>query len=80
MGALVIVVGVAPLFLVRDPRGAEPAETRTSGLFSFAAKAPVLLSAVFAFAIFDAATLSLLVRGGHGMTGQVLRLDHGLVI
>ncbi len=26
-----------------------------------------------------AATLSLLVRGGHGMTGQVLRLDHGLV-
>jgi len=27
-----------------------------------------------------AATLALLVRGGHGMTGQVLRLDHGLVI
>lgn len=26
------------------------------------------------------ATLSLLVRGGHGITGQVLRLDHGLVI
>jgi len=27
-----------------------------------------------------AATLGLLVRGGHGMTGQVLHLDHGLVI
>lgn len=27
-----------------------------------------------------AATLSLMVRGGHGMTGQVLRLDHGLII
>jgi NAD(P)-dependent dehydrogenase (short-subunit alcohol dehydrogenase family) len=27
-----------------------------------------------------ARTLGLLVSGGHGMTGQVLRLDHGLVI
>ena len=27
-----------------------------------------------------ATTLSLLVHGGHGMTGQVLRLDHGLII
>jgi MFS family permease len=60
VGALVIVVGVAPLFLVRDPRGAGPAETQTSGLFSFAVKAPVLLSAVLVFAIFDAASLSLL--------------------
>jgi MFS family permease len=60
VGALVLLAGVAPLSLVRDDRVVEPKGTRASGLFSFAGKAPVLLAAVGVFAIFDAATLSLL--------------------
>lgn len=59
-GALVILAGVAPLTLVREERAAKPGESRASGLFAFAGKAPALLAAVGAFAIFDAATLSLL--------------------
>ncbi len=68
VGALVLLAGVAPLALVRDEPTAEPEGTRASGLFDFAAKAPLLLAAVGVFAIFDAATLSLLpvygIRGG----------------
>ena len=60
VGAGVILLGVLPLSLVREDRGAGPRETRPSGFFSFAPKAPMLLVAVFTFAVFDAATLALL--------------------
>ncbi len=60
VGALVLFCGVAPLTLVRDGRSAQPEATRASGLFRFAGKAPLLLAAVGVFAVFDAATLSLL--------------------
>lgn len=60
IGAVVILVGVVPLSLIEESEAAQPEETRTSGFFEFAPKAPMLLAAVGAFAIFDAATLSLL--------------------
>ena len=66
IGSLVILVGVIPLTLVREAHTEQPEEKHTSGLFEFVPKAPMLLSAVGAFAIFDAATLSLLpVYGVH---------------
>jgi len=66
IGSLVILVGVIPLTLVREAHTEQPEEKQTSGLFEFAPKAPMLLAAVGAFAIFDAATLSLLpVYGVH---------------
>ena len=79
VGALVLLVGVAPLALVRDERTVEPESTRTSGLFAFAGKAPLLLAAVGVFAIFDAATLSLLpvygIRNGLDVSTASLALS-----
>ena len=60
IGSLVILAGVIPLSLVREAHTEQPEETHTSGFFAFVPKAPMLLAAVGAFAIFDAATLSLL--------------------
>ncbi len=60
LGSVVILLGVIPLTLVTEEHKEQPEETKTSGLFEFAPKAPMLLAAVGAFAIFDAATLSLL--------------------
>ena len=60
IGSLVILLGVIPLTLVEERRTAQPKDTTPSGIFDFAPKAPMLLAAVGAFAIFDAATLSLL--------------------
>lgn len=60
LGSVVILLGVIPLTLVTEERAAGPKETKTSGIFEFAFKAPILLAAVGAFAMFDAATLSLL--------------------
>ena len=59
IGASVITVGLIPFFFIRDKDQSEPEETAPSGIVSFAPKAPMLLAAVGAFAIFDAATLSL---------------------
>ena len=60
IGAGVILLGIIPLSLVQEERIVQPEETKTSGIFEFAPKAPMLLAAVAAFAVFDAATLSLL--------------------
>jgi MFS family permease len=60
IGAIVILLGVIPLSLVRDESTEASEETHSSGFFRFLPKAPMLLAAVGAFAIFDAATLSLL--------------------
>lgn len=58
IGTAVLVAAMVPLAMVRDPPAPETAETASS-LRSFAPKAPLLLAAVGVFAIFDAATLSL---------------------
>ena len=60
LGSAVILLGIIPLSIVRETETPSPEETRISGLFGFAPKALMLLGAVAAFAIFDAATLSLL--------------------
>lgn len=60
IGSVVILLGVIPLWFVKEQHTTEPEETSASGLFQFAPKAPMLLIAVGIFAVFDAATLSLL--------------------
>jgi MFS family permease len=59
LGAAVVAVGIVPFMFIREDARSDPEETRPSGIMSFAQKAPMLLAAVGAFAIFDAATLSL---------------------
>jgi MFS family permease len=59
IGAGVMIAAMAPLSLVRDDLEARP-EGGKSSFLKFAPKAPVLLAAVGMFAIFDAATLSLI--------------------
>lgn len=58
IGAVVMLLGVFPLLLINEADAVQAEETSASGFFSFASKAPMLLAAVAAFAIFDAATLS----------------------
>lgn len=60
IGACVIILSVIPLMMVQEDAPLAEEETAASGMLSFALKAPVLLSAVAVFAIFDAATLSFL--------------------
>ena len=60
VGSLIILAGIVPLSLVKEEQTENPEETKASNIFEFAPKAPMLLVAVGAFAIFDAATLSLL--------------------
>lgn len=60
IGTAALLLGMVPLSLVRDEETAEPEETPPSGLFDFAPRAPMLLACVAVFAVFDAATLSLL--------------------
>jgi len=59
LGALVVTVGIIPFMFIREDARSDPEETQPSSIMSFARKAPMLLAAVGAFAIFDAATLSL---------------------
>ena len=64
----VLLVGMLPLFLVIDKPDESPQEPGSTSFFTIATRAPMLLAAVATFAIFDAATLSLLavyaVRSG----------------
>ncbi len=60
IGTAALVIGMIPLSLVRDEETTEPEESMPSGLLDFAPRAPLLLACVGVFAIFDAATLSLL--------------------
>jgi len=60
IGAVVILLGVIPLSLIEETENSQPEETKTSGFFEFAPRAPMLIAAVGVFAVFDAATLSLL--------------------
>ncbi len=59
IGSVVVFIGAIPFFFIREETTPTPEETKPSGIFDFAPKAPVLLAAVGIFAIFDAATLSL---------------------
>jgi MFS family permease len=59
LGAAVVTVGIIPFMFIREDTRSDPEETQPSSIMSFARKAPMLLAAVGAFAIFDAATLSL---------------------
>lgn len=78
LGSIVILLGVIPLTLVEEENTVRPEETQASGIIEFAPKAPMLLAAVGAFAIFDAATLSLLpvygLRTGLDITTAALAL------
>ena len=60
VGAAVIVAGIVPLLFVNDTAQPAPHEAAASNVLSFMPKAPMLLAAIGMFAIFDAATLSLL--------------------
>ena len=60
IGAGVLLIGMIPLMLVRDTPIESAGEEHRPSLLTFIPKAPVLLAAVGMFAIFDAATLSLL--------------------
>lgn len=60
IGAVVIFAGIIPLGLIRERRSTDTRHTDKKGVVSFAKKAPVLLLCVLVFAVFDAATLSLL--------------------
>jgi MFS family permease len=72
------VCGVFPLYLLKDEELETREENSTSGIFNFAPRAPMLLACVFAFAIFDAATLSLLpvygIRNGLDISTAALVL------
>lgn len=59
LGAAVVTLGATAFLFIREDAQHEPEETRPSGTLNFARKAPMLLAAVGAFAIFDAASLSL---------------------
>lgn len=59
LGAVVIFLGAIPFLFIREDDTSAPEETKPSGIFDFAPKAPMLLAAVGIFAVFDAATLSL---------------------
>ena len=60
IGSIVILIGILPLLLVRDEIQPAPHEKQTSTVLSFIPRAPMLLLAVGMFAVFDAATLSLI--------------------
>ena len=78
IGAAVLVSAMVPLASVREPRIDRAADDHRASLLSFIPKAPVLLAAVGIFAVFDAATLSLLsvygVRMGLGIETASLAL------
>ncbi|MCP4431256.1 MAG: MFS transporter [Gammaproteobacteria bacterium] len=59
LGSAVVFAGAIPFLFIHEETTSAPQETRPSGIFDFAPKAPLLLAAVGVFAIFDAATLSL---------------------
>jgi MFS family permease len=60
IGAAVLVIAMVPLASVREPRIVRQPDDHRPSLLSFIPKAPILLAAVGIFAVFDAATLSLL--------------------
>lgn len=60
LGAGVLVAALIPMSMVREPRLESEPTAGWSDIARFVPLAPVLLAAVFMFAVFDAATLSLI--------------------
>jgi MFS family permease len=74
IGAIVLVTATVPMALIREERLEAEAHTGWGDILGFIPKAPVLLGAVFIFAVFDAATLSLIpvygVRMGYDLAAS----------
>ena len=60
IGSVIILVGLIPLFWLQEVETQDEEHSAAESIFEFAPRAPLLLACVFAFAILDAATLSLL--------------------
>ncbi len=60
MGASVILIGICPLFMMKNERTEQQQGQSISGIIKFSRKAPLLIGCVLVFSLFDAATLSLL--------------------
>ena len=60
ISTIVVLLGIIPLTVIREENTKSPEETTTSGIVSFAPKAPILLFTVLVFAAYDASSLSLL--------------------
>ena len=78
IGGIVVLLGVLPLCLLREGKLTTQEKSRKTGIMDFAPMAPMLLACVFVFAIFDAATLSLLpvygIQSGLTLTASALLL------
>ena len=78
IGGIVVLLGVLPLCLLREGKLTTEEKSRKTGIIDFAPMAPMLLACVFVFAIFDAATLSLLpvygIQSGLTVTASALLL------
>lgn len=76
IGAAVLAVATAPIFLLRDDHPEEDDASVAMSIASFAPKAPILLAAVGMFAIIDAANLGFLPVYGvkKGMDREVASL------
>ena len=77
-GGIVILLGVLPLCLLREGKFTTAEKSRKTGIIAFAPMAPMLLACVFTFAVFDAATLSLLpvygIQSGLSVAAAALAL------
>ena len=60
IGSVIILIGLIPLFWLQEVEVEDEEHSAAESIFEFAPRAPLLLACVFAFAILDAATLSLL--------------------
>ncbi|MGI9513895.1 MAG: MFS transporter [Anderseniella sp.] len=74
IGAGVLVAATLPIALIREERLEAEAHAGWGDILAFMPKAPILLAAVFIFAVFDAATLSLIpvygVRLGYDLSAS----------
>ncbi len=74
IGAGVLVAATLPIALIREERLEAEAHAGWGDIVAFMPKAPILLAAVFIFAVFDAATLSLIpvygVRLGYDLSAS----------
>ncbi len=78
IGSVIILVGLIPLFWLQEVETQDEEHSAAESIFEFAPRAPLLLACVFAFAILDAATLSLLpvygIRSGLDISTAALVL------
>jgi MFS family permease len=74
IGAVVLIAAIWPISMIREERLEAQGHAGWGDIIAFAPKAPILLAAVFIFALFDAATLSLIpvygIRLGYGLAAS----------